>query len=98
MIPAFLLISLLVQGCDQPNRNKVHEGQLLNDRVLQQRVESALHRKGREFDHVHVHVTDGTVMLEGTAASPDIRSRAENVAQGIYGVDSLDDEIQVVQH
>jgi len=43
--------------------------------------------------HIKVVTTNGVVTLSGTAASSDSKSAAEELAQGVSGVKSVDDQV-----
>lgn len=96
MIAVLLLAGLSVPGCEEgPHLNKTHEGELLDNHVLQQRVDGALRRGGADYQNVQAHATNGTIVLTGSVSSPAARSRAEGIARGVYGVKDVRDEVRV---
>lgn len=92
-----LVLSLLiVPGCGT-NMRKVHEAPLIDNKVLQQRVEAALHRAGPNFANVHVQTDSGTVLLTGTVPSADARAQADHVSRGVYGVKETNNELTLTK-
>jgi osmotically-inducible protein OsmY len=89
------ILPLIVVGCGGPNMRQVHEAPLLDNKVLQQRVEAALGRAGSDFKNVHVTVDGGDVTLGGNVPSADARARAEEISRGVYGVKKTDNEIEL---
>ena len=88
-----LLLSLVMLGCGGPNLREPHEAQLLDNKVLQQRVEAALHRAGSDFQNVHVKTDSGTVTLTGTTPTADARAKAEQISSNVFGVKETDNQI-----
>jgi osmotically-inducible protein OsmY len=86
---------LIAFGCGGANLRKSHEGALLDNKVLQQRVEAALRREGKDFQKVHVAADGGTVTLSGSVASTQARGRAEAISRGVYGVEKTENEINL---
>jgi len=85
---------LALAGC-AANINRTHRGQLVDDKVTAQRVQSALARAGDDFKNVQAGATNGVVVLTGNVRSPQIRSRAEQIASGVHRVGSVKDNLQV---
>lgn len=81
-----IALPLLALGCVQANLHTVHDASLLNNDVLQRRVEAALRRAGPMFKDIQVKANDGTVLLIGKVGSPNARARAEKICRGVYGV------------
>lgn len=94
-IAMLLLAALCSAGCGSSPWH-THEGQLLDDDVLQQRVQAALHRGGKQLNSVHAQVTDGSVLLTGRVASDDLRARSEAISRGVHGIKKVDDQIQTI--
>ncbi|HET6250344.1 MAG TPA: BON domain-containing protein [Tepidisphaeraceae bacterium] len=95
---AALYFALTALGCGGgADLNKTHDPDLLDDKVLQQRVEAALHRAGDEFQNVHVHADadHGKVYLSGSVHSGHERERAESISQSVYGVKEIEDAVHV---
>jgi osmotically-inducible protein OsmY len=93
-ITLLLLLTILLPACGK-NPHRTHEGELLDDKVLEQRVEAALHRQGRDFQNIHAQAIDGKVTLTGEVPSLDARSYAEQITQSVYGVKTVNDETQI---
>ena len=81
-------------GCAS-NPNHTHRADLLDDKVTAQRVEAAFKDAGADFKNVTVKVNGGEVTLQGTVASPEIRSRAEELVQGTDRVTNVKNELQI---
>ena len=62
--------------------SRTHDPDLLDDKVITQRVLSALNNSGAEFRAIKVETVKGVVFLSGTVPSPEIRQRAEEIAKG----------------
>ncbi|HWB52792.1 MAG TPA: BON domain-containing protein [Tepidisphaeraceae bacterium] len=92
-IVAIALLPLILLGCNHTSLHKVHEAPLLNNKVLQQRVEAALRRAGSDFASVHVNANGGAVLLSGTVRSASVRAQAEKISRGVYGVDKIDNQL-----
>ncbi|MGN6367295.1 MAG: BON domain-containing protein [Phycisphaerae bacterium] len=72
-----------------------HEPNLLDNDVLQQRVQSALQRGGSDFRDVRARAQNGTISLTGNVGSGATRARAEKIARAVYGVKNVESQIQV---
>lgn len=48
------------------------------------------------FDYIHFAIKGNTVILRGKASRPTLKSSAENVVKKIEGVDSVDNQIEVL--
>lgn len=86
LLPAF-------GGCSS-DPSRTHRGSLLDDKVTAQRVKSELARSGPQFQAVQVQATNGTVVLTGFVSSPELRSRAEQIARGIHRPMRLQNELR----
>jgi osmotically-inducible protein OsmY len=96
VIAGLLLAGLMVAGCGEGNpMGTTHEGQLLDNDVLQQRVRAALRRGGADFKDVRAQAMSGTVLLTGGVTSERARARAEEIARGVYGVKDVRSEVRV---
>ncbi|HVX85807.1 MAG TPA: BON domain-containing protein [Phycisphaerae bacterium] len=91
---AILLAALALGGCAAPTHKTLDPGLLDND-VLQQRVNAALQRGGADFSGVHAQASEGTVDLTGVVAFPAARAWAENTARKVYGVKAVKNDVQV---
>ena len=89
------VLGLAGLGCGGANMNQVHEPHLLDDKVLQQRVQAALSSAGPGFQNVLVHADRGSVVLGGTVGSARAREQAEDISRGVYGVKQVQDKIEV---
>ncbi len=85
-----------VSGCGT-DFSRTHRGDLLDDKVTAQRIQSALERAGPDFQRVDVGVTNNVVVLSGSVASPDLRSRAEQIARDVHRPMKLENDVEV-QH
>jgi hypothetical protein len=91
-----ILLVLMLSACSS-NPNRTHRGELIEDKVTEQRVQSELSRAGPDFKGIHVQSTNGVVVLSGTASSSQIRARAEKIARGVGTAIRLRDEVRVGQ-
>lgn len=90
------LLCLALSGCSS-NPSRTHRGDLLNDEVTTRRVEAELSRAGNDFGNVHVSTTGGVVELRGTVASPELRSRAEDLVRNVNRVQGVEDHLQITK-
>jgi osmotically-inducible protein OsmY len=94
IICSSILLVLTAFGCAS-NVGRTHRGDLLDDKVTTERVSAALSRAGDDFKNVKVESRDGVVILSGSTKSPEIRSRAEEIARSTHRVTSLEDRLQI---
>ena len=71
---------LALTACSS-NPSRTYRGDVLDDKVTSERVQAEFSRAGSDFMNVHVSATNGVVTLSGKVKSPDVRSRAENIAR-----------------
>lgn len=90
----YALAALVLTACGS-DPSRTHRGDLLDDKVTTQRVQSELTRAGRDFQNVHVSTTNGVVTLSGSVNSPQARLRAEQLVHNVHRVTDIDDELQV---
>jgi hypothetical protein len=91
---AGLLTLVLGVGC-ATTRSNAHP-QLGNDRLLSDRVDSALENDPVFFyRHVDVRTDNGKVFLSGYVWSSDAILRAERIAKHVPGVTSVVDELEL---
>jgi hyperosmotically inducible periplasmic protein len=68
------------------------------NKELAQRVKQALEGDAKvQAAAIDVTAKDGRVSLWGTAATPDERSRAAQIASKVQGVASVDNQIKIVK-
>lgn len=94
IIASCIFLALATSACSS-NLSRTHRGDLLDDKVTARRVQEALGRAGRDFEHVQADATNGVVILNGTVNSPELRTRAEQVARNVQGTSRLEDHVQV---
>src|SRR6185437_10484221 len=92
-----LLAQLVVSGCGE-NPDRTHNADLLDNKVLQRRVEAALRRGGADFQFIHVQADSGTVALTGKVKTAEARSRAEQISHGVYGVKEVSNEVVIAKN
>jgi osmotically-inducible protein OsmY len=85
---------LALTACSS-NPSRTYRGDLLDDKVTTQRVQLELSRAGSDFKNVHVFTTNGVVTLSGNVESPEIRSRAEEIARNTHRDADIKDDLQV---
>lgn len=91
-----VLACLALNACSS-NPGRTHRGDVLDDKVTAQRVQSALSGAGNDFKDVHASATNGVVILNGSVKSPEVRSRAEELARNVHRATGIDDRLQVRQ-
>ena len=91
---ACFVLALALGGCSS-NPSRTHRGNLLDEKVTEQRVNEALKRAGGDFNSVQALATKGVIVLSGTVVSPQLRSRAEQIARSVHRVSELKDDVQV---
>lgn len=84
-------------GCATSNDKDTHKrtaGQYIDDKVLNQKVHSALGDNGvYKFPHVDVNTYKGTVQLTGFVDTADQKRKAEEIARGVNGVYQVQNQI-----
>ena len=89
-----LICCFLIGGCSS-NPSRTHRGDLLDDKVTNDRVQAGLARAGNDFKDVHASTTNGVVVLTGSVGSPELRSRAEQIVSDLHRGNQLEDKLQV---
>lgn len=90
-----LAIGMLATGCAG---NKYHEstGDYIDDSATTVRVRHALDEDPTyKYNDVHVSTFKGTVQLSGYVASPEVKTRAQQIARETPGVANVIDSIVV---
>jgi hyperosmotically inducible periplasmic protein len=82
-------------GCaSTPNSRST--GQYINDKTLQHQVRDALSNNAEyKFDNVNVDVYNGTCQLSGFVDTSAQKDQAGDIAKGIQGVTSVQNNITV---
>lgn len=85
-------------GCATDNADsdshKRTAGQYLDDKVLVQKVKSALNdSEVYKFPDVKVNVYEGTVQLTGFVDSTEQKTKAEDIARNVRGVANVQNQI-----
>lgn len=87
--------TLTLTGC-AGNSNTRSTGQYIDDKTLGRQVRSALSNNGEyKFDQVNVDVYRGTCQLSGFVDTQTQKDKAGNIAKGVQGVSSVDNNITV---
>jgi hyperosmotically inducible protein len=74
-------------------------GQYIDDQGLTMRVKNALaHNSEYKFDNVHVTTFRGTVQLNGFVSNREQKSRAEDIARQVQGVERIENNISVKEN
>jgi hyperosmotically inducible protein len=82
-------------GC-AGNQNNRSTGQYIDDKTLQHQVRDALSDNSEyKFDNVNVDVYRGTCQLSGFVDNSDQKSKAEDIAKNVQGVNTVDNNITV---
>jgi osmotically-inducible protein OsmY len=94
------VISCSVLLCAQTSEKKAANGGLSQDEVLRiakevQKQIGTLPMYG-VFDDIHFGIKGRTVILSGQASRPTLKSTAGNVVKKIEGVETVDNEIEVL--
>ena len=89
-----ILLMFDLAACSS-NPSRTHQGNLLDDKVIEQRVKSELNHAGADYNTIQVHATNGVVILSGTVNSARTRSHAEQISRGVEGVKHLQDDLRV---
>lgn len=66
-----------------------------DDRLREEIVDALLSRRSIELDEVEIQVNDGSVTLTGTVQSRQQRYEIEDVADGVWGVKEITNNIKV---
>jgi osmotically-inducible protein OsmY len=90
------ILALTAAGCSS-NPSHTYRGDVLDDKVTEQRVQAALNRAGPDFKAIQAQATNGVVVLSGTVNTPEARTRAEEIARGVHRVTRLENDVQVRQ-
>jgi len=93
----FCVLACLGLTACASNPSRTHRGDVLDDKVTAQRVQSELTQAGSDFRDVHVTATNGVVTLSGSVKSSEVRSRAEDLTHQVHRVTGIDDNLQVRQ-
>lgn len=82
-------------GCSG-NANTRSTGQYIDDKTLQHHVRDALSNNPEyKYDQVNVDVYRGTCQLSGFVDTQQQKDEAGNLAKGVQGVTSVDNNITV---
>jgi hyperosmotically inducible periplasmic protein len=82
-------------GC-AGNKYDRSTGQYIDDKSLGARVNHALNENPEyKYDDVHVNVFRGTVQLSGFVNTSDQKSKAEDIAKQVQGVEKVVNNITV---
>jgi osmotically-inducible protein OsmY len=102
MISMALCLGLLTTGAVGTltgcagNSNTRSTGQYIDDKTLGRQVRSALSNNGEyKFDQVNVDVYRGTCQLSGFVDTGKQKDKAGDIAKGVQGVTSVDNNITV---
>jgi hypothetical protein len=84
-------------GCATSKDSDTHKrtaGQYIDDKVVNQKVKSALGDNGvYKFPHVDANTYKGTVQLTGFVDTADQKRKAEEIARGVNGVYTVQNQI-----
>jgi len=90
----FVALTVLAVGCRSTSNQSV--GQNIDDKTILASVKTKLVAdKVSNLTKVNVDVTNGTVYLAGNVDSAEQKSRAERIAQGVNGVRSVANNLEV---
>jgi osmotically-inducible protein OsmY len=90
-----LATATAVTGC-AGNQNERSTGQYIDDKSLTLRVHDALADNAEyKFHDVNVAVNRGTVQLSGWVDTSAQKSKADEIAKGVQGVNNVEDNITV---
>jgi hyperosmotically inducible periplasmic protein len=93
---AAALSASLVAGAQTPHSDSA--GAAISDTAITAKVKSSFVGDDRlKGSHIKVVTTNGVVTLTGTAPTSDSKSAAEELAQGVSGVKSVDDQVSSAQ-
>jgi len=86
------------RAADTPARGGEHVGKVLDDATLTAKVKTALvSEPNLKSTTINVDTMGGVVTLKGTAASQEVRRKAEQIASAVDGVRSVRNELIVVR-
>jgi osmotically-inducible protein OsmY len=86
---------IAVTGC-AGNQNERSTGQYIDDKSLTLRVHNALaDNADYKFGDVNVAVNRGIVQLSGWVDTRDQKAKADEIAKGVQGVNTVEDNITV---
>jgi osmotically-inducible protein OsmY len=98
LLSSVLFYCSLALGRQQPEAAAVPDAS--QEKVLQlaKQVQSAIARLPQYgvFDDIHFGIKGDTVILNGQASRPTLKSAAENVVKKIEGVQAVDNQIEVL--
>ena len=87
--------TLTLTGC-AGSSNTRSTGQYIDDKTLQRQVRSSLSDNGEyKFDQVNVDLYRGTCQLSGFVDTQAQKNKAGDIAKGVQGVTSVDNNITV---
>lgn len=102
MISMALCIGILTTGAVGTltgcagNANTRSTGQYIDDKTLQDQVSDALSNNAEyKYSHVNVDVYRGTCQLSGFVDTQGQKKKAGEIAKGVQGVTSVDNNITV---
>jgi osmotically-inducible protein OsmY len=91
-----VMSSLFVGGCTTEQRGGRTTGEYIDDKTLNAKVRSALNDSAEyKFQDVKVETLRGTVQLSGFVTTTAQKQRAEQIARGVRGVQSVENRISV---
>ncbi len=86
---------IVLAGC-AGHRTNSRTADLLDDKVITERVEVALQRASpRTFSKVQVDTAGAVVTLKGSVANPQAKEKASRIAENVQKVRKVDNEIQI---
>jgi hyperosmotically inducible periplasmic protein len=89
-----VILGVLAAGCSSTTGRTV--GETIDDKTILASVKSKLvAEKPSNLTKIDVDVTNGTVYLNGSVESAEQKMRAEQLAQGVKGVRSVVNNLQV---
>lgn len=92
----FIVTALVLLGGCAGSQTKESTGGYIDDSAITAKVKTALIRdKAVDADEVHVNTFKGTVQLSGFVSSDKASDSAEDDAQKVPGVKSVDNELEV---
>ena|SRR5581483_6375945 len=95
MKPALILLLTLVLTACSSGTKDTHNPSLLDEKVAEERVATALRRADHGFRNVRVTSEKGVVILSGKVSSPELRERAEAIARQTPDAGRVEDQIVV---
>lgn len=89
-----VILGVLAAGCQSTTGRSI--GENIDDKTILALVKSKLvAEKPSNLTKIDVDVTNGTVYLNGAVESAEQKTRAEQLAQGVKGVKSVVNNLQV---